>query len=315
MGSELPDARPDEQPAHRVRVDGFWIDETEVTNAQFARFVEATGYVTTAERPPDLAEIMSQMPPGTPPPPAEKMVPSSMVFVPTPRPVPLDDFSQWWVWTPGADWRHPEGPDSTIQGREDHPVVHVSWDDAVAYAKWAHKQLPTEAEWEFAARGGLDARHFIWGDEKVSDTKRQANIWQGVFPSENLATDGFARTAPVKSFPPNGYGLYDMAGNVWEWCSDWFAVDAYAHRAGHGVVENPTGPQQSYDPQQPRMPLRTQRGGSFLCNPVYCASYRPSARMGNSPDTGMSHVGFRCVVPGPRPADAAKTGAAGNTNR
>jgi formylglycine-generating enzyme required for sulfatase activity len=299
MGSELPDARPDEQPEHRVRVAGFWIDETEVTNAQFQKFVDATGYVTTAERPPELAEIMKQLPPGTPPPPAEKMVAASLVFAPTDRPVPLDDIGQWWTWTAGADWLHPEGPQSNLDGRSDHPVVQVSWDDAVAYARWAHKRLPTEAEWEFAARGRLEAKHFIWGDSDVSETHPQANIWQGNFPNKNLAADGYERTAPVKSFPPNGDGLYDMAGNVWEWCGDWYAVNTYARQAGRGVADNPVGPDQSFAPHRPESLLRVQRGGSFLCNASYCASYRPSARMSSSPDTGMSHVGFRCVVPGP----------------
>jgi formylglycine-generating enzyme required for sulfatase activity len=320
MGSDLPDARPDEQPVHRVQVAGFWIDQTEVTNAQFARFVDATAYVTTAERPPDLAEIMSQLPPGTPPPPAEKLVPGSIVFTPPDRPVPLDDIGQWWSWTAGADWRHPEGPGSNLDGRMDHPVVQVSWDDAVAYCRWAHKRLPTEAEWEYAARGGLDAKHFIWGDADVSETRPQANIWQGNFPNENLAADRFTRTAPVKSFPPNGFGLYDMAGNVWEWCSDWYAVNTYGRRAGHDAVDNPQGPDETYAPHRPEALLRVQRGGSFLCNASYCASYRPSARMANSPDTGMSHVGFRCVVPGPQPdtqraagnADARADAAPGN---
>jgi formylglycine-generating enzyme len=296
MGNDLPDARPDEHPAHRVRVPGFWIDQTEVTNAQFQKFVEATGYVTTAEQAPDLAEIMSQVPPGTPEPPPESLVPGSLVFTPTEKPVPLDDVGQWWNWTAGADWRHPEGPESTIEGRENHPVVQVSWDDAQAYATWAGKRLPTEAEWEFAARGGLKGKPFVWGDEPVSESKPQANIWQGVFPSKNLVRDGYERTAPVKSFPPNGFGLYDMAGNVWEWCSDWYAVDTYPNRAEKGIADDPPGPPKSFDPRQPRMPQRVQRGGSFLCNASYCSSYRPSARMGCSPDTGMSHVGFRCVV-------------------
>ncbi len=296
MGSETEDARQDEQPAHRVRVPGFWMDQTEVTNAQFAKFVEATGYVTTAEKKPDLEEIMKQVPEGTPPPKPEDLVAGSMVFQPTAGPVPLGEFWRWWQWTPGADWRHPEGPKSSLEGREKHPVIHVSWDDAVAYARWAGKRLPTEAEWEFAARGGMKEKHFVWGDEPVSDEKPQANIWQGEFPYKNLASDGFERTAPVKSFPPNGFGLYDMAGNVWEWCSDWFDVEIYRRRAGQGVIDNPQGPKRSYNPTQPEMPEHTQRGGSFLCNASYCSSYRPSARMGCSPDTGMSHVGFRCVM-------------------
>ncbi len=230
-------------------------------------------------------------------------MPGGLVFRQTDKPVPLDDIRQWWKWTAGADWRHPEGQGSTIAGRDDHPVVQVSWDDAAAYARWAGKRLPTEAEWEFAARGGLDERHFVWGDEPVSEDRPQANIWQGVFPSENLTTDGYDRTAPVKSFPANGYGLFDMAGNVWEWCSDWYAANAYAGRAA-ATIDNPAGPERSYDPTRPQMPQRTQRGGSFLCNATYCSSYRPSARMGCSPDTGMSHVGFRCVL---SPATSAAT--------
>jgi len=184
----------------------------------------------------------------------------------------------------------------SIDGKDDHPVVQVSWDDAVAYTKWAGKRLPTEAEWEFAARGGLEKKPFAWGDAPLSETGPQANIWQGSFPHQNTAADGYPRSAPVKSFPPNGYGLYDVAGNVWEWCGDWFRPDTYRRRAGDKVVKNPTGPAESFDPRQPTMPQRVQRGGSFLCNDVYCASYRPSARMATSPDTGLSHLGFRCVM-------------------
>jgi formylglycine-generating enzyme required for sulfatase activity len=296
MGTDAESAWPEERPAHPVRVDGFWMDRTEVTNAQFRAFVEATGYVTTAEKPPSLEEIMSQVPPGTPLPAPELLVPGSMVFSPPAGEVDLRNFAQWWTWTPGADWRHPEGPASSISGRDDHPVVHVSWDDADAYARWAGKRLPTEAEWEFAARGGLDAKPYTWGDEPPTDSKTFANIWQGEFPGSNTAADGYPRTAPVKSFPPNGYGLYDMAGNVWEWCADWFDRDIYRRRAGSGVVVNPTGPERSSDPSRPFERLRVERGGSFLCHDSYCSRYRPSARHGNSPDTGMSHVGFRCVL-------------------
>ena len=296
MGSDHPLGRDDELPMHRVRVDGFWIDPTEVTNRQFREFVEATGYVTTAEVAPDLEEIMSQQPPGTPPPDPALLVPGSMVFNPPEESVRLDDIRQWWFWTPGACWRHPEGPGSDIDGREDHPVVQVSWFDTIAYCEWAGKRLPTEAEWEFAARGGLEQQPFTWGDAPLSETQPQTNIFQGEFPNRNTRADGFERTAPVKSFPPNGYGLFDMAGNVWEWCSDWYRPDTYAQRAGDDIVVNPTGPATPHDPRRPRMPQRVQRGGSYLCNDVYCASYRPAARMPNAPDTGMSHVGFRCVV-------------------
>ncbi len=297
MGTDSELGWPDEKPAHRVRVDGFFMDETEVTNAQFRPFVEAKDYVTTAEKPPDLDEIMRQSRPGTPPPPKEKLVPGSLVFQPTKGPVDTRDFSQWWHWTPGANWRHPEGPNSNINVKDDHPVVHVSWDDAVAYARWAGKRLPTEAEWERAARGGLESKPYVWGDEKPGARgKWQCNIWQGEFLYKNTAEDGYERTAPVKSFAPNGFGLFDMAGNAWEWCADWYDRELYSRRAGQGVVVNPTGPARTIDPQRPLMPQRVQRGGSFLCNDSYCSRYRPSARHGCTPDTGMSHVGFRCVM-------------------
>jgi formylglycine-generating enzyme len=299
MGTDSDLGWADEKPAHRVRVDGFWMDETDVTNAQFRTFVEATGHVTTAEKPVDAEEILRQSPPGTPPPTKEMLVPGALVFVPTSGPVPTagrEAHRQWWKWTPGANWRHPQGPDSTIDGMDDHPVVHVSWHDAVAYAKWAGKRLPTEAEWEFAARGGLDGKPYTWGDEKPgANGKWQCNTWQGEFPWKNTAEDGHERTSPVKSYPPNGYGLYDMSGNVWQWCSDWYQVDLYRQRSGGAVIVNPTGPEKSFDPRQPYSPLRVQKGGSFLCNDSYCTRYRPSARHGCTPDTGMSHIGFRCV--------------------
>jgi formylglycine-generating enzyme required for sulfatase activity len=296
MGTDDKIGWQDEKPAHRARVDGFWMDETDVTNAQFRAFVEATGYITTAEKPVDVQEILKQSPPGTPPPPPEKLVPGSLVFQPTAGPVKdLRDYSQWWHWTPGANWRHPEGPASNIDGKDDHPVVQVSWYDAVAYANWARKRLPTEAEWEFAARGGLEGKTYPWGDQAFSEDKPQCNCWQGEFPWKNTGKDGYQRTSPVKVFPPNGYGLYDMVGNVWQWCSDWYDRDLYARRAGQGVIVNPTGPEKSFDPRQPFSPLRCQKGGSFLCHPSYCWRYRPSARHGCTPDTGMSHMGFRCV--------------------
>lgn len=301
MGSVDPLARPDEAPIHTVRVDGFWMDATEVTNAQFGAFVEATAYVTIAERPVDWEELKKQVPEGTPKPDAHMLLPGSLVFTPTDRPVDLRSHHLWWRWTTGASWRHPEGPGSTIQGREHHPVVHVAYEDAAAYARWAGKRLPTEAEWEFAARGGRNGSVNVWGDEPVDPTR--ANTWQGQFPWHNSLEDGFARSAPVASFPPNGYGLYDMAGNVWEWCSDLYRPDTYARRmleAGKGaVISNPTGPSRSLDPRNPDAPeSRVHRGGSFLCNDSYCASYRPAARMAATPDSGMSHLGFRCVAAG-----------------
>ncbi len=295
MGSDASEAWRDEHPAHRVGIDGFWMDLSEVTNTQFAEFVEATSYVTTAERRPTAEEILAQSPPGTQAPPAESLVPGSLVFTPPDQPVPLNDVAQWWTWTPGANWQHPEGPPSDLVGREDHPVVHVSWDDAAAYARWAGKRLPTEAEWELAARGGLDREPYVWGPAAFDDAKPQANLWTGIFPHRNTASDGFSRTAPVKTYSPNGYGLYDMAGNVWEWCSDWYDRDVYQQRSQSDVIINPQGPNESHDPQRPFQSQRSQRGGSFLCNDSYCSRYRPSARHGCSPDTGMSHVGFRCA--------------------
>ncbi|MFL5245206.1 MAG: formylglycine-generating enzyme family protein [Gemmataceae bacterium] len=294
MGNSAPDAPAAEGPAHRVRVDGFWMDETDVTNARFRAFVDATGYVTTAERTPTLDEIMRQAPRGAPPPKQQDLVPGSVVFVPPEHPVSLDDVRQWQKWIPGASWRHPEGPGSSIDGRDDHPVVHVSWDDATAYAQWAGKRLPTEAEWEFAARGGLDGKKYVWGDEPFSDEHPQCNIFQGHFPDRNTTTDGYARTSPVKAFHANGYGLYDMSGNVWQWCNDWFLPDAYIADAGRGITVNPQGPAASFNARV-RPPERVQRGGSFLCCVGYCFNYRPSARLGCTPDTGMSHLGFRCV--------------------
>ncbi|MDB5340237.1 MAG: Sulfatase modifying factor 1 precursor [Planctomycetaceae bacterium] len=305
MGSDSEMAWVDEKPVHRVSVSGFWMDETEVTNKQFAAFVAATEYVTTAEQAPVLEDIMQQLPPGSPTPSKELLVPGSLVFrESTERVKDLHDVSQWWRWTPGACWKHPEGPESDLQGRDNHPVTQVSWDDAVAYCQWAGKRLPTEAEWEFAARGGLDGKLNVWGDEKYSEDKPQGNIWQGEFPWKNTAQDGYKRTAPVKSFAPNGYGLYDVAGNVWEWCADLYRADLYELRSGPSTIVNPAGPETAFDPRNPQVPSRSQRGGSFLCNDSYCARYRPSARHGCAPDTGMSHVGFRCVMTQPAGAGA-----------
>ena len=275
MGTDASTGWPEESPAHQVRVSGFWIDETEVTNAQFRRFVDATGYITTAEKPPVLEELMKQLPPGTPPPDPSVLVPGSLVFTPPDGPVDLRDFSQWWSWVPGADWKHPHGPESDLNGKENHPVVHVSWDDATAYAKWAGKRLPTEAEWERAARGGLNGKTYIWGEDDPTDENPLANIWQGDFPHENSKADKYAGTSPVKSFPANKFGLFDMSGNVWEWCSDWYDHELYEKRTGKEVTINPSGPAQTNNPSRPYEPQRVQRGGSFLCNDSYCSRYRP----------------------------------------
>ena len=296
MGTDSALGWPDEKPAHRVRVDGFWVDATEVTNAQFHAFVEATGYVTTAEKPPSAEEMLRQSPPGTPPPPKENLVPGSLVFRPTRGPVDTRDYSQWWHWAPGASWRHPDGPGSTIDGKDDHPVVHVSWDDAVAYAQWAGKRLPTEAEWEFAARGGLDGKLYAWGDELRPGGKWMANIWQGPFPVKDEGADGFAGLAPVAQFPANGYGLFDVAGNAWEWCSDWYRPDTYARmKLAGGVIRNPTGPASPFDPAEPTEKKRVQRGGSFLCTDQYCTRYMLGTRGKGEVRTGTNHVGFRCA--------------------
>jgi formylglycine-generating enzyme len=291
MGSE--DHYPEEAPVHEVAVDAFWMDTHAVTAGEFARFVAASGYLTLAERALDPADF-----PGAPP---ENLVPGSMLFRKTAGPVDLADYRHWWTWAPGTSWRHPLGPGSSIEGLEEHPVVHVAYEDAEAYARWAGKDLPTEAEWEFAARGGLDGKHFTWGDEDFPDGKAMANSWQGEFPWQNLAIDGFEGTAPVGSFPPNGYGLYDMAGNVWEWTSDWF-VPRHADgivKACCGMSTNPRieSPDESYDPRQPqfRIPRKVVKGGSHLCAPNYCLRYRPAARQPQMVDTSMSHIGFRCV--------------------
>jgi formylglycine-generating enzyme required for sulfatase activity len=299
IGASDGEGRPDEYPQHQVEVDGFWMDETEVTNAQFQKFVAATGYITTAERAVDWEELKKQLPPGTPKPADSLLVAASLVFTSPAGPVSLNDASQWWRWKRGANWREPQGPGSTIKGKQDYPVVHVSWEDAQAYCKWAGKRLPTEAEWEFAARGGNGDAVYPWGTEGVEASKPKANTWQGVFPGKNTAWDGYTGTAPVKTFAPNSYGLYDMAGNVWEWCSDWYREDGY-QQAKNSVQKNPAGPTESFDPMEPTVPKRVVRGGSFLCHDAYCKGYRVTARMKTSPDTGLEHTGFRCVKDAPK---------------
>jgi formylglycine-generating enzyme len=287
-GSDNPRMR-DAQPQHRVAVDGFWMDRTTVTNEQYARFVEATKYVTVAERTP-LARDFPDAPP-------EKLVAGSVVFTPPKGAVPLDKHLLWWDYVKGADWKHPEGPASDLKGREKHPVLHIAWEDAVAYAKWAGKRLPTEAEFEFAARGGLKEKKYTWGDELKPDGKWMANIWQGRFPYENTAEDGFRATAPVGSFPANGYKLHDMAGNVWQWCSDWYRHDYYARLAARKeLVRNPQGPDDSFDPSERGTPKRVMRGGSYLCTDQYCTAYEVGARGKGAPDSGTNHLGFRCVT-------------------
>jgi formylglycine-generating enzyme len=298
MGSEDPtkmqcegagsDPMPDARPIHRVAVDGFWMDATEVTNAEFAKFVKETGYVTVAERKPDPKDF-----PGVP---EEYLVPGSIVFTPTAGPVPLGNSNSWWRYEPGASWQHPEGPGSDVKSRGDHPVVHISYEDAASYAKWAGKRLPTEAEWEFAARGGKTGMPFAWGDELRPGGKWMTNIYQGKFPVKDSGEDGFAGAAPVKSFPPNGFGLYDMAGNVWEWCSDYYRPDSYAQIAKSGLVpRNPQGPSDSYDPSEPGVPKRVQRGGSFLCSDQYCTRYMIGSRGKGELSSAANHTGFRCV--------------------
>ncbi len=283
MGSDDPLAKSDELPLHSVTISGFWMDEHEITNAQFSEFVEATGYITVAEQAPDWEELKKQLPPGTPRPPDSVLVPASLVFE--------KDFIEknlpTWNWVPGANWKHPLGPNSSIEGKENYPVIHIAWEDAIAYADWAGKRLPTEAEWEYAARGGK----FEDASTRKQAT-RAANIWHGTFPYENLEDDGHYYSAPVKSYESNVLGLYDMAGNVWEWTQDWYDPGYYAISDG---AENPLGPEKGYDPFEPTIPKKVVRGGSFLCHESYCSGYRVSARMRSSPDSGLLHTGFRLV--------------------
>jgi len=296
MGGDNEQARKDEYPKHGVKVNGFYMDATEVTNAQFSEFVKATGYITTAEKDINWEEIKSQVPPNTPKPPDSVLKAASLIFVPTKSEVNLNDYSQWWAWTRGANWKHPNGPNTDIIGKDNFPVTHVSWDDAVAYSKWAGKRLPTEAEWEYAARGGLVNNTYSWGKTFDENGVSKCNFWQGNFPYLNLNKDGFMGAAPVKSFAPNGYGLYDVAGNVWEWCADLYNNDYYTQLSKTKLAINPKGPTKSFDPDEPLITKRVMRGGSFLCNDSYCSGYRVSARMKSSPDSGMEHLGFRCVM-------------------
>lgn len=293
MGSDAH--YPEEAPAHRVRVDGFWIDRTPVTNRQFKEFVRATGHRTVAETPPDPSDYPGALP--------HMLFAGSLVFTPPNHPVDLRDISNWWTFMKGASWRHPYGPRSNIRGLDDHPVVHVAYADALAYATWVGKELPTEAEWEYAARGGLDGAEFAWGGELTPGGEHLANTWQGEFPHQNTGEDGFERTSPVMAFPPNPYGLFDMIGNVWEWTADfWSARHQPDAQKACCIPQNPRGgtEQASYDPGQPviRIPRKVIKGGSHLCAPNYCRRYRPAARHAEPVDTSTSHLGFRCIIRG-----------------
>jgi formylglycine-generating enzyme required for sulfatase activity len=278
----------DSRPVHRVYVDGFFMDKTDVTNAEFERFAKATGYVTVAERKPRAEDY-----PGAPP---ENLVAGSVIFAPPDHPVSLDNYLQWWTYVPGANWRHPLGPKSSIVGKGSYPVVHVAYEDAQAYAKWAGKRLPTEAEWEFAARGGLTGKPYVWGDEFRPKGRWMANTHEGHFPDKDNGEDGYTGIAPVAKFPPNAYGLYDMAGNVWQWTSDWYRPDYYRKLLAAGVARNPQGPDSAYDPSEPGHSKKAQRGGSFLCTDQYCSRYLVGTRGKGDVDTGTNHLGFRCVM-------------------
>jgi len=293
MGGDNEQADKNEYPKHAVEISAFYMDETEVTNAQFAEFVKATNYVTVAEKPIDWEEMLKSLPPNTPKPDDIVLAAGALVFRPTSQPVSLDNPANWWEWTVGANWRHPEGPNTGLEGKDDIPVVQIAWEDAKAYADWAGKRLPTEAEWEWAARGGKENMIYPWGNESVNDGAAKANFYQGLFPYQNDNKDGFEGVAPVKSFPPNDYGLYDMSGNVWEWCSDWFDFEYYGKETAK--KSNTTGPDRAFNPYAPYQQEKIVRGGSFLCNDDYCSGYRNARRMGSTPDTGLNHTGFRCV--------------------
>ena len=294
MGSEGDQARDDESPIHRVGVDAFWMDQTEVTNAEFKAFIDATGYITTAEKKPNWEELKKELPPDTPKPNDSLLQAASLVFESTDGPVNLNDFGAWWQWKPKASWRHPRGEGSSLEGKMNHPVVHISWYDAQAYAAWVGKRLPTEAEWEWAASGGKKKAKYPWGNESVTEGAPKANSWEGSFPYQNTLRDQFFYTAPVASFEPNPFGLFDMAGNVWEWCSDWYDYTYYESLEPKKAI-NPQGPEVPYDPYQPYLKQKVMRGGSFLCNDTYCSGYRVASRMKSTPDTGLQHTGFRLV--------------------
>jgi formylglycine-generating enzyme required for sulfatase activity len=285
MGS---DHMSDAQPVHEVEVKAFWMDRTDVTNAEFSRFVKATGYVTIAERPLDPKEFPNLEP--------DELDPGSVVFTPPPGPISLDHPLAWWRFVRGANWRHPDGPGSDLRGKENYPVVQIAWPDAAAYAKWAGKRLPTEAEWEFAARGGHDRQDYVWGSEFRPKGKWMANTFQGHFPDKDSSEDGYAGVARVASFAPNDFGLYDMSGNVWQWVADWYRPDYYAQLGKQtSIAIDPQGPHDSYDPQELGVPKRVQKGGSYLCTDQYCERYMPGTRGKGDPQTGTNHVGFRCV--------------------
>jgi formylglycine-generating enzyme required for sulfatase activity len=296
-------AREDSRPIHRVYVDGFWIDKADVTNEEFAQFVKATGYLTVAERTPRAQDFPGALP--------ENLVAGSVVFSPPSHPVPLNDHFQWWAYVKGANWRHPQGPKSSLKGRERYPVVHIAYEDALSYAHWAGKRLPTEAEWEFAARGGLSGKPFVWGDEFRPHAKWMANTFQGRFPIEDTGADGHAGVTAVAQYPPNGYGLFDMAGNVWQWTSDWYRPDYYAQVAAAGsVARNPQGPDSPYDPGEPTEPKKVHRGGSFLCTDQYCSRYMVGTRGKGEISTGTNHLVFRCVKDVPAKRSSAENKAA-----
>tara|TARA_Y100001936_G_scaffold117957_1_gene115438 strand:- start:2748 stop:3755 length:1008 start_codon:yes stop_codon:yes gene_type:complete len=292
MGSNDSEGHPDERPMHEVKINSFWIDITEVTNLQFKEFVDATGYVTTAEMKPDWNELKKDLPPNTPKPDESLLVPASLVFKKNENITNLNNHTQWWNWVKGANWRHPGGEGTSIDGKDNHPVIHVSWFDAMAYAKWKGRRLPTEAEWEFASRGGLKNNKYSWGNDP--NLSKYANTWEGTFPKNNIKIDGFESTSPVKSYPPNNYGLYDMSGNVWEWCSDLYNFNYYS-TLSNTIADNPKGPEKSFDPNEPYSEKRVVRGGSYLCSKSYCTGYRNSMRMKSTPDTGSMHTGFRTV--------------------